>query len=317
MSLRASSQYLVDQASKFGFEIRPLTSRFAAEIHGVTNLGHLETGRFEFIKSAFEEFSVLVVKNQQDLPVEDLIGFSRKFGPLEHHVLQQFTLPQHPEIYVISNEKLPDGRSRGLYGEGQYWHSDLSYLKQPSLGSFLHAQTLPGHGDGDTLFVSMQEVYDGLPVSLKERIDCLWAEHNYEFRIRSSNRGDKFLDQEQKDRVPPVVHPIVRIHENTGRRALFVSEGFTTKIIGLSEEDSDQLLRTLFNASTQGISIRTDDESLHPRGFAYRHKWTEGDLVMWDNRALIHHAIPSSPEQARTLYRTTIQGPVPIPVHLN
>ncbi|RYF63481.1 MAG: TauD/TfdA family dioxygenase, partial [Comamonadaceae bacterium] len=206
----------------------------------------------------------------------------------------------HPEILIVSNIKDAAGQPIGLGDAGHYWHSDLSYKDKPSLGSLLHAQELPGEG-GDTLFADQHAAYEALPEALKARIAPLKAEHSYlakyeELRTRSPWRPK--LTQAQIDEVAPSIHPVVRTHPETGRKALFVSEHFTTRIVGLPEAESQALLAELFAASVR------------PQ-FTYRHQWQPHDLVFWDNRSVMHLAAGTPDTQRRKLYRTTIEGDLP------
>lgn len=276
--------------------IAPLHPLLAAEATDV-DLATLDDAGFEALKTAFETHSVLVLRDQQISPAVQ-IAFSRRLGELEIHVLSQFLLPGAPEILLVSNEKR-DGKNIGLADAGHYWHSDLSYLAEPSLGSALHAQVLPRDG-GDTLFASQHAAYDGLPEAIKAQIEHLDAEHSYAFRmdILTASGTRAPLTDAQRAAVPPVVHPVVRVHPATGRRALFVSEGFTSRILGVSEEESRRLLDILF-AATKAQEV------------TYRHKWQPHDMVLWDNRAVQHLATGCPPDQARTMYRTTIRGDRP------
>ena len=282
------------------FEIRRLSPVLAAEIVGLDLSRSLNDSDFATIRSAFDEHSVLVFRDQRRLMPEQHIAFSRRFGPLEVHVQERFLLPGHREILIVSNV-FENGQPIGLVDAGHYWHSDLSYLAEPSLGSMLHAQELPAEG-GDTLFVSMHAAYDALDGAMKARIATLEAEHSYLARNRKQGEGNPHrpqLDQQTAAKVPPVVHPVVRVHPGSGRPALFVNEGFTTRIIGLPEDESRELLTFLFAHMTQ------------PR-FIYRHRWQPHDLVFWDNRATIHLATGCPPHLRRRLYRTTVRGDRPM-----
>ena len=280
-----------------------LTSRafagpLGAEIINLDLSRPLSRTDFEHIHRAHLDHHLLVFRDQQITP-EQQIDFSRRFGALQIHVLQQFQLAQHPEVMVISNIK-NNGQPIGLGDAGHFWHSDLSYVASPSLGSMLHAQELPATG-GDTLFANMHLAWDRLPKELKSAVEGKKAEHSYlaqyaELQRRSPWRPN--LTQEQIDQVKPVAHPIVRIHPETGRRALFVSEHFTTRIVGLPEDDSRALLDLLFAHSVKPEHV-------------YRHRWQPHDLVFWDNRSLMHLAGGTPPHLRRKLYRTTIEGDTP------
>ncbi|HKW54224.1 MAG TPA: TauD/TfdA family dioxygenase [Stellaceae bacterium] len=286
------------------FEIRPLSPIVAAEIVGLDLSRTLDDADFATVRRAFDEHSVLVFRDQDRLTPEQHIAFSRRFGPLEVHVQARFLLRGHPEILIVSNV-FENGQPIGLVDAGHYWHSDLSYLAEPSLGSMLHAQELPAEG-GDTLFVGMHAAYDALDDATKARIAPLEAEHSYLARNQKQvehNPHRPQLDQQAAARVPPVVHPMVRVHPGSGRPTLFVNEGFTTRVVGLPEDESRALLARLFAHMTE------------PR-FIYRHRWQAHDLVFWDNRATVHLATGCPPHLRRRLYRTTVRGDRPIaPAH--
>lgn len=279
-------------------EIRPLHPLFAAEATGVDLSRPLDDAAFAALKAAFEAHSVLVIRDQDITPAQQ-VGFSRRLGDLEIHVLRQFLHPDAPEILLVSNETR-DGKAIGLGDAGHYWHSDLSYKPEPSLGSALYARILPRDG-GDTLFASMHATYDRLDLALRARIERLEAVHDYAYRsdIQADAGTRPRMTPEQRASVPAVSHPIVRLHDATGRPALFVNEGFTARIPGLPAEEGRAVLRALFDASLDLAVL-------------YRHAWRPGDLVLWDNRAVTHLATGCPPDQARTLHRTTIKGLRPV-----
>ena len=279
--------------------IRPLSDVIGAEIRGLDLAEPVSDADFADVEAALNRSHLLVFREQERLAPAAQVAFSRRFGPLEIHVQRKFLLPGHPELLVVSNE-FRNGEPIGLVDAGKYWHSDLSYMAQPSLGSLLHAQKLPAEG-GDTLFVNMHAAYDALPSAVKTRIAGLQAEHSYQLRNAAQAAKDPYrpqLDAAQTARVPPVVHPMVRVHPGNGLPALFVNEGFTTRIIGLPEAESDALLAMLFKHSVEG-------------GFTYRHRWQPHDLVFWDNRSTLHFATGCPDGMARTMYRSTVQGDRP------
>ncbi|MCC2955799.1 TauD/TfdA family dioxygenase [Massilia sp. IC2-477] len=281
------------------FDIRPLANQpLGAEVLGLDLARPLGDEDFRRLHRAHLDHHVLVFRDQSITPREQ-VTFSRRFGPLQIHVLRQFQLPEQEEVLVISNIR-ENGQPIGLGDAGHFWHSDLSYKAVPSLGSMLHAQELPTEG-GDTLFANQHAAYDALPERLKREIEDLRAEHSYLAKYEELRRRNPWrpkLTQEQIDEVVPAVHKVVRTHPETGRRALFVSEHFTTRIVGLPEERSRELLDQLFAHSTR------------PE-FVYRHQWQPKDMVFWDNRSLMHLATPFPQDQRRKLYRTTIEGDVP------
>ena len=283
------------------FEVRPLATapgNFVGEVVGLDLSQPLNAGDFTRIHRAHLNHPVLVFRDQHITPQQH-VDFSRRFGPLQIHVLRNFQLAGHPEILVVSNIR-ENGKPIGLGDAGHFWHSDLSYKAVPSLGSLLHAQELPNEG-GDTLFADQYAAYERLPEDLKARLHGLRAEHSYLAKyeeLRAKSPWRPALTQAQKDEVAPAIHPVVRTHPETGRKALFVSEHFTTRIVGLPEAESRQLLEQLFAASV--------DASL-----VYRHHWQPHDLVFWDNRAVQHLASGTPDSERRKLYRTTVEGDTP------
>ena len=247
-----------DSASRL--EIRPFDAPCGAEVIGLDLSRPLGGDDFARIHRAHLAHHVLVFRDQDITPAQQ-VAFSRRFGPLQIHVLHQFGLAGHPEILVVSNI-MENGRPIGLGDAGAYWHSDLSYMPRPSLGSMLLAQELPSEG-GDTLFADQHRAWDALPAALKTALEGRRAEHWYLCKyeaLRARNPYRPALTQAQIDAVEPVAHPVVRTHPETGAKALFVSEHFTTRVIGLPEDESRALLDELFARSTR------------PE-FVYRHAW--------------------------------------------
>lgn len=280
-------------------QIRKFDAPLGAQVEHLDLSRPLEDDAFAPIVQAHLDHHVLVFRDQRITPQQQ-IDFSRRFGPLQIHVLRNFQLPGHPEILVVSNI-VENGQPIGLGDAGAYWHSDLSYKERPSLGSMLHAQELPAEG-GDTLFANMHLAWDTLPTPLKAAVEHRKAEHSYlakyeELRLRSPWRPA--LTPEQIAEVAPVVHPIVRTHPGNGRKALFVGEHFTTRIVGLPADESRDLLAQLFAHSVRPEHV-------------YRHRWQPHDMVFWDNRSVIHLAAGCPDHLRRRLNRTTIEGDVPV-----
>jgi taurine dioxygenase len=278
--------------------IRPFEGPLGAEVIGLDLARPLSRKALLQLHAAHLEHHVLVFRDQRITPRQQ-VDFSRLFGPLQIHVLRNFQLAGHPEVLVVSNI-VEDGKPIGLGDAGHFWHSDLSYKEKPSLGSMLHAQELPAEG-GDTLFANMHLAWDTLPEAVKSQIRYAKAEHSYLKQYAELQRRSPFrpnLSQAQIDEVKPVVQPVVRTHPETGRQALFVSEHFTTRIVGIPEDESEALLKELFA------------HSVRP-GHVYRHQWRPHDMVFWDNRSLMHLAAGCPADQRRKLYRTTIEGDAP------
>jgi taurine dioxygenase len=280
------------------FEVHPFDAPLGAEIVGLDLGRTVDDAAFSRIHRAHLDHHVLVFRDQRITPSQQ-VAFSRRFGPLQIHVLRQFQLAGNPEILIVSNIR-EEGKPVGLGDAGRLWHSDLSYKERPSLGSMLHAQELPEEG-GDTLFANMHLAWDTLPAGLKRIVEGRKAEHSYlanyaELQRRSPWRPE--LTAAQIAEVAPVLHPVVRTHPETGRRALFVSEHFTTRIEGLPDDESREVLDQLFAHSVRPEHI-------------YRHRWQPHDMVFWDNRSLMHLAAGCPEHQRRKMYRTTIEGDEP------
>jgi len=286
-------------SARQSFAIHPFTGApLGAEVIGLDLSLPLATADLARLHRAHLDHHVLVFRDQHITPAQQ-VDFSRHFGALQIHVLRNFQLPEQPEVLVISNIQ-QDGKPVGLGDAGHFWHSDLSYKETPSLGSMLHAQELPAEG-GDTLFANQHTAWDALPDDLKREVEGLQAEHWYLARydeLRQRNPYRPQLTQAQIDEVRPVSHPVVRTHPETGRRALFVSEHFTTRILGVSAQRSRELLDLLFDYGTRVEHV-------------YRHQWQPHDMVFWDNRSLMHLAAGCPDHLRRKLYRTTIEGDVP------
>ncbi len=288
---------LVSSAAQ-AFDVRPFTDKVGAEIVGLDLSRPLDDADFARVHQAHLDHHVVVFREQRITPQQQ-IDFSRRFGVLQIHVLKQFLLANHPEILIVSNI-IEDGQPIGLGDAGKFWHSDLSYKELPSLGSMLYAQELPSEG-GDTLFADMHRAWDTLPAHLRQAVEGRSAVHSYTARYRDGHNAVNWrptLTPEQLAQVIEVVHPVVRTHPETGRKALFVNENFTTHIVGLPEDESRQILNEINAHSVGNNSV-------------YRHRWQDGDMVFWDNRSLMHLAAGCPPELRRRLHRTTIQGDAP------
>ena len=278
--------------------ISPLENTFATEIKGIDLAEHIDDADFSTIQTTFHQCGVLLFRNQQ-LNEQQHIDFSRRFGKLEIHIAKQYLLKDFPEIVVLSN-KIVDGHPIGIADAGRFWHSDLSYMKNPSLGSLLYAlEVPPPNAGGNTPYANMHIAYDSLNESMKARLNSLNAVHSYEQRWqkdaeRGMNRAQ--LSEQDREQIPEVTHPVVRRHPLTGRPALYINEGFTVRIEGLSDTDSDNLLQELFAHSKE-------------QRFIYIHKWQAGDLLMWDNACVVHTATEYDPAYIRHMHRTTIAGP--------
>ena len=280
-------------------EIRPVSPALGVEVLGADLSRPDDDEQFHTIHQALLDHNVVVIRDQR-IPPADHIAFSRRFGELEHHVLRQFLLPEHPEILQIGNKRV-DGKPVGLEGAGSGWHTDLSYMRIPSLGSLLRAIEIPPTG-GDTLYANLYAAYDALSPQMKEHVGGLRARHAYEDFVRRSRvpsaAARPTLTPEEAAAVPSATHPLVRTHPESGRKALYVSPALTVGVEGMDEAKGRAFVRQLSDHATQ-------------TAFVYRHQWRANDVVFWDNRCTIHLATPFDSRYTRHMHRTTIRGNQP------
>jgi taurine dioxygenase len=268
-------------------EFKPLTDTVGAEIIGL-NPERLSDSDRRALYEAWIEYHVLVMR-ATPMSEEVEMEFAQVFGAIRMGKDPSgFVSPlaRHPEIMVISNIRA-DGVLQGALPDGEMdWHFDGLYFDKPYVGAILHGIELPRAG-GETRFKSMVAVYESLPEDLRSRLDGLTALHIYDYT--STSRADKKRDASS----PRSVHPLVRVHEKSGKKALYLSRLMTDKIVELSQEESDELLDILF-----------DNVDVYPS--FYEHAWNVGDSVIWDNRAVAHSRTDFDSSERRLLKRVTI-----------
>ena len=269
---------------------------FGYEILGVDINAGIDDAALAGIKRAFDAEGVVFLRGQALDPVSQ-VEFSRRFADLEIHFLKQFLHPDHSEILVISNI-VENGRPDGQADAGRYWHSDLTYAAIPSRGSVMCAMEVPlddaGVALGDTCFASAALAYEALDSKMKRRLEGLQAVHRFDARYRRS-AATVNLDANQQAAQADIVHPVVTRHPITGRPGIYVNELFTVRIVGLSEDDSRNLIDELCVHVTRAE-------------FVYRHKWQAGDVLMWDNYTVQHLAIGDYGNARRRMHKTTLKG---------
>lgn len=280
-------------------EIRRLAHGLGAEVLGA-DLSRLDAATFEAIHAAWMEHLVLVFPRQR-LTNLGFAAFSERFGALEvlgsYQGLDEYVDPACLGLMTVTNREIANEPSR-TRAVGRKWHADRSFVPQAPIGTFLYCREVPDVG-GDTMFANQYLAYETLSAGLRAALDPLWAVHDVLGRADSLVKA---LSPEQlalKRRMdPPTAQPVVRVHEVTGRRALYVSEAVTTRFVDMTEDESRPLLRFLFEHSVQPP-------------FTYRHRWHVDDVVMWDNRCAMHLALADfDPRQIRTMLRTSVVGPV-------
>lgn len=274
-------------------EIRRLSYGLGAEILNVDLAEPVSPSLATDIRQAWNDHHVLLFRDQQITP-EQHLAFTEALGPTEPYPLEHYQHPEVPEIFLLTNMPIGDKPSE-TRDAGRHWHADLSFTTNPAVGSILRCIKIPDVG-GDTMFANQHLAYDRLTPAFKALIDDLEAVHELFSKTKNLDKLDqqKVLDMKRKN--PPVIQPMVRAHPESGRKALYVSTAVTTRIVGMSQEESDAILEFLFRHQT-----RVE--------FTYRHNWRPNDILMWDNRSVLHMAVPDNDHvQDRLMHRTTIIG---------
>ena len=276
-------------------QLENLTSFIGTEVKGLDLREPVSDDDFAVLRETLNQRSVLLFRGQR-INESQHVAFSRRFGPLLGHVLTQFLKKEHPEVYVLSNVS-ENGKPIGNHKEGWNWHSDLSYKAEPSMGALLYALEVPPV-EGDTFFASMHAAYDALDDAMKARIRHLTATHSYANYYGKAFADRNPLTPEQLAATPDVVHPLVRTHPETGRKALYTSVAHTARIKGWTEKESLPLLEFLWA------------HQVKPE-FTCRFQWRVGSLAFWDNRCAMHNPINDYHGFRRVMHRITLAGDKP------
>jgi len=275
------------------FSIRPRAATVGAEVSGVQLGEPLPAETLGELHRALLRHQVLIFPDQ-DLDDEQHLGFSRYWGKLQVHVLDQYRHSGRPEILWITNLDA-NGNPKGEHPDpgARVWHSDGSWAKERGLVTSLHSLRAPATG-GDTLYANMYAAYEGLSAEDKRCFDPLVAVHDLDYSRRRTD-ARRQMSEEQKRNAPPVEWPIVRTHPETGRKCVYLGE-HASHVRGLPLEEGRALIQRIVAHATQ------------PQ-YVYRHRWRVGELVMWDNRALLHSATDFDwINDVRILRRTTTVG---------
>lgn len=274
-------------------DVVPVSEAIGAEIRGV-NLGYIDTNTIDQIHQSWISHCVLLFRGQQITPRE-LVIFSKHFGDLDiapPNENGQVGVDGFPEVLVLSNIK-ENGRPIGALGSGEaQWHTDMNYIDQPPLGSILLGVEVPDQG-GNTGFCNMYVALETLPNLLRRQIDGLQIKHD-------SSTNSAGLLRKGADLVtdvtacPGAIHPIVRTHPETGRQALYLGRRRNAYIMGLPLVNSEALLDDLWAHATQ------------PK-YSWHHQWREGDVIMWDNRCVMHRRDSFDATKRRIMHRTQIK----------
>jgi taurine dioxygenase len=274
--------------------VAPTGGGVGAEVAGV-DLRRIDDGDFAAIRGAFVEHSVLLFRDQE-LSDDDLVAFSRRFGPLDWAPVQETGrrfVEGKPEIYIVSNV-IENGVAIGSLGAGEaVWHTDMSYLEAPPMASMLYAIEVPPAG-GDTGFCNMYSAYEALSADLKRRIAGLTIKHDGTYNSGGYLREGVTATDDPRIS-PGAVHPLVCVHPESGRRCLYLGRRRNAYLVGLDLAASEALLDELWSYATR------DD-------FTWYNHWRVGDLVLWDNRCTMHRRDPFDPAARRIMHRTQIKS---------
>ena len=274
-------------------KITPLGTVMGAEVTGIDLNAPLSTADRDRLYQAFLDHLLLCVRDQHLPDVGAFLDAARHFGEPKVQHMDSYQADAHPEAGVVSSEDrdVKDGKR---IIRGTMFHTDESFIAEPPKATVLYAVNVPSHG-GDTRYVNMRMAYEALDDHTRVLIDKLEAVHYYG-KKRAGRKVPSLTDAQLKN-TPPVVHPVVRTHDETGAKALYVHETMTDYVADMEPAASEALLRRLYDHSTR-----------NPQ-FQYHHRWRTGDFVIWDDRATLHAATADYDEgEKRLLYRTMIKG---------
>jgi len=275
-------------------DVVPTGAALGAEVRGV-DLRSIDDATFAEIHRAWLDHSVLLFRDQQ-LGDDDLIAFSRRFGTLDHAPIQENGrrfVEGHPEIYVVSNV-VEHGVAIGSLGAGEaVWHTDMSYLPDPPKASALYALEVPLAG-GDTSFCTMYGAWETLPDDLRAKALGRRVKHDGTYNSGGYARAGVMPTDDPRT-APGTFHPLVCVHPETGRQHLYLGRRRNAWLEGLPLETSDALLDRIWEMATADAQT-------------WRHRWRAGDLVLWDNRCVMHRRDAFDPGTRRIMHRTQIKG---------
>lgn len=282
----------VRPARNWPFTVKPLHERYGAEIVGISLADAVTDDLFPKVYEAFLDYEMILFRNV-DLPQATQVAFARRFGDVQVHVMNQYH-GGHPEIYFLSNLD-KDGNPNGRHPDKGtlYWHTDGSWRDIGTTATMMYSEIVPEAG-GHTEFADMYAAYDELSPDWKQRLEGLKAVHNLDFS-RTRRHGHEPMTSEQRAKVPPVAHPIVRVHPETGRRAIYLGD-HAEYVEGLPYVEGRALIETLNVMTT-------------PAHLVYSHKWQPGECMVWDNRCTLHRATGfDTSHHKRVMRRCTILG---------
>lgn len=282
-----------------GVDVRPVAGHIGAEIHGVDLRQDLDDATVAEIRAALLRWKVVFFRDQ-DITATQQIAFGRRFGEVTPaHPTLPAEIPEHPEILVLDNRKFSGGDAAGPRIESR-WHTDVTFVPNPPMGSILRGVVVPPYG-GDTQWTNLAVAYERLSAELRDLLDGLHAVHHNTLPIERGEMPSGMAEQFQSSYIASV-HPVVRVHPETGERVLFVSPNFTSHIVELSRRESAHVLALCY-------------EQLTNPEFTARFHWEPGSIAFWDNRATAHLVPTDIPLGFhRRMERITLAGDVPVGV---
>ncbi len=282
------------QTTTTAFDVVPTGAALGAEVVGL-DLRDVDAALFPALRRIWVEHEVLLFRNQ-NLTDGDLVRFSRYMGELEHAPIQESGrrfVEGYPELYVVSNV-IENGVPIGSLGAGEaVWHTDMSYLPDPPIASLLYALEIPAEG-GETAFCTMTGAYAAMPEQLKARVRGLRVKHDGTYNSGGYVRAGVVPDDDPRT-APGTVHPLVCLHPESNKKALYLGRRRNAYIEGFSLEESTALLDEIWAFATR-------------EEFTWEHSWRQGDVVLWDNRSTMHRRNAFDPDSRRILHRTQIKG---------
>jgi taurine dioxygenase len=276
-------------------KLRPLSPNIGAEVCGV-EVSRVDNALFRELYQAFLRHQVLVFP-PQDVPPAAQVAFARRFGEVQIHVMNQYHADGFPELYRLSNLD-EQGRPKGAHPDRGTlaWHTDGSWQRTTGQATIIYGEVMPERG-GETHFCDMYGAYERLDDNWKSRIAGMRAVHNLDFS-RNRRHGEDPLTDEQRRARPPVDHPVVRTHPETGRKCLFLGD-HAEYIVGMPYDEGRALIEEL-----NEMAVQPD--------LTYEHRWKERELILWDNRCTMHRATPyDAVNEGRVIRRCTVLGEIP------
>jgi alpha-ketoglutarate-dependent 2,4-dichlorophenoxyacetate dioxygenase len=279
------------------FAVKPLHPAIGCEITGITLAEAVSPAMFAKVYEAFLDYELILFRDV-DLPPATQVAFARNFGEVQIHVLSQtYGYKDHPEIYTLSNLD-QDGNPSGKHPDKGtlYWHTDGSWRERTGQATMMYSEIVPEIG-GETEFADMYSGYELLPGAIKSKIEGRRAVHNFDFS-RTRRHGEDPLTAEQKAKVPPIAHPIVRTHPDTGRKAIFLGD-HAEWIEGMDYDEGRALIEDI-------------NRMITPPPRVYTHRWSPRECMVWDNRCTLHRATGfDEARYKRVMRRCTIVGDRP------